>query len=332
MKLTKVLITGAGGFLGSYIAKELARKGGYELFSFSRSSHPSLNQLGVTQRHGDLANYQEVILALEGMDAVIHTASMVAMWGRYADFYRTNVTGTENILKAMKELGIKKLIYTSTPSVAFERDSLCGVDESTPAPTHYLSHYAQTKAMAERLVLLANGPEFSSVALRPHLIFGPGDLNLVPRVIAAQQKGRLRIVGDGENLVDVTYVENAALAHIMALEKLSPSHPIAGKAYFLGQGPIKLWDFTNSILVKAGLSPVTKKISIQSAYRVGFLFESLFKFFRIYKGQPPMTRFVALQLGKSHYFSHHNLEQDLGFRALISIEEGIERVFQKTAP
>lgn len=327
MKLTKVLITGAGGFLGSYIAKELARKGGYELYSFSRSTHPALNQLKVTQRYGDLANYQEVKLALEGMDAVIHTASMVAMWGRYVDFYRTNVTGTENILKAMKELGIKKLIYTSTPSVAFEHDSLCGVDESTPAPVNYLSYYAQTKAMAERLVLLANCPEFSSVALRPHLIFGPGDLNLVPRVIEAQQKGRLKIVGDGENLVDVTYVENAAIAHIMALEKLTPSHPIAGKAYFLGQGPIKLWDFTNTILKKAGLPPVTKKISIHSAYRVGFLLECLFKLFRIYKVQPPMTRFVALQLGKSHYFSHHNLEQDLGFRPLISIDEGIERLF-----
>lgn len=327
MKLTKVLITGAGGFLGSYIAKELIKTGGYELYSFSRSAHPLLHKLGVRERHGDLANYDDVKKALNGMDAVIHSASMVAMWGKYADFYQTNVIGTENILKAMQELGIKKLVYTSTPSVAFERNSLCGVDESTPYPEHYLGHYAKTKSIAERMVLAANGGELSSVALRPHLIFGPGDLNLVPRVIEAQKKGRLKIVGDGENLVDVTYVENAALAHVMALEKLDKNHPIAGKAYFLGQGPIKLWDFTNTILKKAGLPPVTKKISLQRAYRIGFLIECIFRVFRIYKREPPMTRFVALQLGKSHYFSHHNLERDLGYRPLISIDEGIEKLF-----
>lgn len=323
MKLTKVLITGAGGFLGSYIASELKKNSGYEVFSFSRSSHPALSTMGVTERLGNLANYQDVLLALRDIDAVIHTASMVGMWGRYEDYYQTNVVGTENIIQAMRELGIKKLVYTSTPSVAFGSESLCGVDESTPYPKKYLTHYAQTKSIAEQKVLSANGSELSTVALRPHLIFGPGDKNLIPRVIEAQKKGRLKIIGDGENLVDVTYVENAALAHVMALEKLSPEHSIAGKAYFLGQGPIKLWDFTNSILIHAKLSPVTKKISITAAYRIGFIIECFLKLFRIYNVHPPMTRFVALQLGKSHYFSHHNLERDLGFKPKFTIEEGL---------
>ncbi|MGZ3788554.1 MAG: NAD-dependent epimerase/dehydratase family protein [Bacteriovorax sp.] len=329
MKKTKVLITGAGGFLGSFIVKELAKNEAFELHSFSRSKYPRLADLKVTEHIGDLKNYEDVKKAMVGIDAVIHTASMVGMWGRYRDFYETNVLGTENILRAMKEFKVSKLVYTSTPSVAFDCENLCGVDESTPYPKTYLTHYAATKAIAERMVLAANTDELSTVALRPHLIFGPGDLNLVPRVIEAQKKGRLKIVGDGENLVDVTYVENAAIAHIMALEKLNPDHPIAGRAYFLGQGPIKLWEFTNEILKRAGLPPVTKKISLKSAYRMGFLIEYFLNIFRIYKIHPPMTRFVALQLGKSHYFSHENLARDLGFIPAISIHEGIERLFTR---
>lgn len=324
MKKTKVLITGGGGFLGSYIVKLLAKDDLYEVHSFSRSKYKFLNELNVTQHLGDLKNEDDVFRALFEIDAVIHTASMVGMWGRYEDFYSTNVIGTENILKAVKKHNVKKLIYTSTPSVAFDRDSLCGVDESTPYPNSYLTHYAKTKSIAEKMVLNANSEQVSTVALRPHLIFGPGDLNLIPRVIEAQKKGRLKIIGDGNNLVDVTYVENAAIAHIMALEKLNPTHKIAGKAYFLGQGPVKLWDFTNEILIRSGLPKVEKKISIKMAYTIGCLIECFLKIFRIYNVQPPMTRFVALQLGKSHYFSHKNLKNDLGFSPRISIEEGID--------
>jgi nucleoside-diphosphate-sugar epimerase len=245
-----------------------------------------------------------------------------------ADFYSTNVIGSENVLKAMKLHGISKLVYTSTPSVAFGENSLEGVDESTPYPKDYLSHYAKTKSLAEQLILAANTKELSTMALRPHLIFGPGDLNIVPRVIKAQRLGRLKIVGDGDNLVDVTYVENAALAHVMALEKLEPHAAIAGKAYFLGQGPIKLWDFTNDILKRSGLHPVTKKIPLKRAYAIGYFIECFLKIFHLFHVHPPMTRFIALQLGKSHYFNHHNLESDLGFKPEISIEEGLDRLFK----
>jgi nucleoside-diphosphate-sugar epimerase len=326
MKSTKVLVTGAGGFLGGYIARDLKALG-YEVYSFSRSTYPALEKMGVVQRQGDLSKYADVEAALEGMDAVIHTASQVGMWGRYEDFYKTNVVGTENIIKACHKWHIPKMVYTSTPSVAFGEESLCNANESVDYPDRYLSMYAETKAIAEKLVMLANGGSLSTVAIRPHLIFGPGDMNLVPRVLDAAKKGKLKIIGDGENLVDVTYVENASMVHTMALEKLSPESPIAGKAYFLGQGPIKLWDFTNELLKRSGEKPITKKISFKLAYFIGFMIEMILKLIRKFDVHPPMTRFVALQLGKSHYYDHANIERDLGYKAKFSIEEGLDRLF-----
>ena len=328
MKSTKVLVTGAGGFLGGYIARDLI-SAGYEVYSFSRNHYDSLVKLGVTQRLGDLSNYNDVEAALLGMDAVIHTASQVGMWGRYEDFYKTNVTGTENVIRACHKHHISKLVYTSTPSVAFGEKSLCNVDESIGYPVRYLSMYAETKAIAEKMVLMANTGPLSTVAIRPHLIFGPGDLNLVPRVVEAAIAGRLKIIGNGENLVDVTYVENASMAHVMALEQLNAFAAIAGKAYFLGQGPIKLWDFTNELLKRSGVSPVKKKISFRAAYFIGFIIEKFLRLIGKYDVHPPMTRFVALQLGKSHYYSHAAIEKDLGFRPKYSIEEGINLLFSK---
>jgi nucleoside-diphosphate-sugar epimerase len=328
MKTTKVLITGAGGFLGTYIARDLKALG-YEVHSFSRKSYSHLDDLGVIQFQGDLANYNDIESALQGMDAVIHTASMVGMWGRYSDFYRSNVVGTENIISACQKLGVSKCVYTSTPSVAFGKDPLYGVDESVGYPKKYFSIYAETKAIAEQKILAANSPTFSTMALRPHLIFGPGDQNLIPRVVEAAKKGKIKIVGTGKNLVDVTYVENASLAHTMALEKLSPDAAIAGNAYFLGQGPIRLWVFINEILKRSKVKPIKQKVSLRTAYTIGFFVEMFLKIFRIHDIHPPMTRFVAMQLGMSHYFGHKNLEKDLGFTPKYSIEEGLNRLFKK---
>ena len=329
MKLTKVLVTGAGGFLGSYIARDLITAG-YEVYSFSRGRYDSLEKMGVTQRFGNLSNYDDVEVALLGMDAVIHTASLVGMWGLYEDFYKTNVTGTENVIRACHHHHTSRLVYTSTPSVAFGDKNLCNVDESIGYPEKYLSMYAETKAIAEKMVLMANGGTLSTVAIRPHLIFGPGDLNLVPRVVEAAKAGRLKIIGTGENLVDVTYVENASMAHVMALEQLNSFAAIAGKAYFLGQGPIKLWDFTNELLKRSGVNPITKKISFKAAYIIGFIIESFLKMISKYDVHPPMTRFVALQLGKSHYYNHAGIEKDLGFVPKYSIEEGLDKLFLKS--
>lgn len=329
MSSIKVLITGAGGFLGWYISRDLLKKG-YEVHSFSRNHYASLEKLGVKQHLGDLRNFNEVLIALSGIDAVIHTASLVGMWGEYKDFYDINVRGTQNVIEACLNQNISKLVYTSTPSVVYGTQELRGVDESQPYPEKYVSYYAETKSIAEKLVLKANGENLATTALRPHLIFGHGDLNLIPKVIEAHRKGKLKIIGDGNNLVDVTYVENASHAHLLALEKLNFQSINSGKAYFVGQGPIKLWDFTNKILTKSQLPPLKNKISLKKAYLIGSLIELFLKITKIKIATPPMTRFMALQLGTSHYFNHANLENDLNYVPLYTIEEGLEILFNKT--
>lgn len=331
MTKTKVLITGGGGFLGLYIARDLMAEGDYEVYSFSRSTYKELETLGVRQLQGDLKNSADVFHALKGMDAVIHTAGKVGMGGNYQDFFETNVLGTRNIIEGCKKNNIAKCVYTSTPSVAFGDHDLKGVDETTPYPKKYLSSYAATKSQAEQEILKANNQTFSTVAIRPHLIFGPGDKNLVPRVVEAAKKGRIKIIGDGENLVDVSYVENVSLAHLKALKLLSPQSPIAGKAYFFGQGPIKLWNFTNELLKRSGIEPLTKKIPLKTAYFVGAVIEGFAKLLALFGvtiENPPMTRFVALQLGCSHYFKHDRIEHDFDLHSQISIEEGLNRLFK----
>jgi nucleoside-diphosphate-sugar epimerase len=322
-KKEKILITGGGGFLGFYIVK-LLLKNNYSVVSFSRSKYNYLEELNVPQICGDLTQRDDIKNALEGIDAVIHTASKVGMHGRYEDFYQSNYVGTKNLVDAMKLLKINKLVYTSTPSVVFGKNDLINADETTPYPDSYLTYYAETKMLAERYVLNNVDQSFMAVSLRPHLIFGPGDQNLVPRVLEAKKKNKLKIIGNGDNLVDVIYVENAALAHLLALKNLNPL--ISGNSYFIGQGPINLWTFTNKILEHYKLEKIEKKIPLWLAYSIGSIIEITLKIFQLHQIHPPMSRFIALQLGKSHYFKHDKALRDLGNFIEFSIPEGIQKL------
>lgn len=326
----RILVTGGGGFLGTFIIKELLKNPSYLVTNFSRHSYAHLEDLGVPTIKGDLRNASDVDYALaQGFDAVFHVAALAGVWGRYDDYFEINFSGTKNILEASKLHGVKKFIYTSTPSVVFNKDDLLGVDENQPYATSFLNAYSETKTLAERLVLDMNdSSSFLTCAIRPHLIWGPGDPHLFPRVIQKGKQGKLRIVGDGENLVDIVFVENAALAHIQAFEHLSPGSAVCGEAYFIGQErPVKLWDFINQVLGQLKIEPVIKTISVSSAYRLGWILEKIFSFLGIKKPEPPMTRFVALNLGKSHYFSHEKARKHFGYVPRVSIEEGLKRTF-----
>jgi nucleoside-diphosphate-sugar epimerase len=265
--------------------------------------------------------------ASAGHDAFFHTASKVAMWGKVEDFDETNFLGTKNALNACKENSIKHFIYTSTPSVVFSDHSLSGVDESTPYPEKSYSRYGASKAKAEKWVIEQDGTAIKTVALRPHLIFGPRDKNLIPRLVQAAKKKKLKIIGEGSNKVDVLYVENAADAHIKAWHALQKRPElVGGQAYFIGQGPVVLWDFINDILAKNDLPPVQRKISFEKAFKIGAIIEKGAELFRVYNWHPPMTRFVALQLSKDHYFDHKKATDDLGWTPKVSLKEALSRL------
>ena len=321
----KVLVTGGGGFLGGAVVRRL-RGRGWSVRSFTRTAYPWLDELGVEQVLGDLADPDAVARAVAGTDVVVHIAAKAGVWGRPADFHATNVAGTANVLDACRAAGVRRLVYTSTPSVVHGGDDLEGADESVPYPTHYDAPYPATKAEAERAVLAANGPDLATVALRPHLIWGPGDPHLIPRVLARARAGKLRRIGTRPVKVDVTYVDNAADAHVLAAEKLDVGAPPAGKAYFISNGePVELWEFLNRILAAAGLPPVTRSVSAWKARLAGRVLETAYRWLRL-PGEPPMTRFLASQLSTSHWYDISAARRDLGYEPAVSVEEGLRRL------
>jgi nucleoside-diphosphate-sugar epimerase len=317
------LVTGGGGFLGGAIVRHLISRG-EKVRSFSRKRYSELEALGVRQFQGDLFDGDAVASACQDVDTVYHVAGKPGVWGSYQSFYRPNVIGTENIIAACLACGVQRLIYTSSPSVVFDGADMAGIDESAPYPATFPAPYPQTKAIAEKKVLEAVHQGLPTIALRPHLIWGPGDNHLVPRVIARAH--RLRQVGDGSNMVDTIYVDNAAWAHVLA-EKALRLHPeLSGRVYFISQDePIALWEMINHILAAGGKPPVTRSISPLAALLAGTLLEFLYKLFRV-KREPPMTRFVAKELAASHWFNIQAAKTDLGYHPIVSTQEGLKRL------
>lgn len=319
----QVLVTGGGGFLGKAIVTMLCRQGA-RVCSFSRNEYPDLTQYGVIQFLGDLADEQAVTDAAKGCDIIFHVAAKAGIWGKYKEFYEANVSGTANVLAACRKHSIKKLVYTSSPSVVFDGKDVENGDETLPYPADYNAAYPRTKAMAEKLVLAANNTELATVSLRPHLIWGPGDNHLVPRIIDKARSNRLRRLGRKTCLVDTVYVDNAAQAHLLAAQKLEPGSSVAGKSYFITNNePLPLWEMVNAILAAAKLPPVTKSVSPKLAYAIGAVCEACWAALKL-NGEPPMTRFVAKELSTSHWFDISAAQRDFGYKPQISIKEGLQ--------
>lgn len=321
----KALVTGGGGFLGKAIVRLLLADG-FEVCSFSRAEHPGLDALGVEHRRGELADGNAVVAAAAGCDIVFHVAAKAGVWGPYREFYRANVLGTDNVIQACRAHGIRRLIYTSSPSVVFDGSDMEGVDESVPYPRHYHAFYPQTKAAAEQLVLQANSATLATVALRPHLIWGPGDNHLVPRILERGRKGALRRIGSRQCLVDTTYIDNAASAHLQAAAQLDIGSVVAGRAYFVAQGePLPLWEVVDRILDAGGIAPVARTISPGLAYALGWGLEKAYGVLHL-RGEPRMTRFVARELSTSHWFDLTAAQRDFGYEPEVTFDEGIGRL------
>lgn len=321
----KALVTGGGGFLGGAIVRQLVARGD-SVRSLARGDYPALRTLGVETIRGDVADIGSVTKAVEGCDVVFHAAAKTGVWGPYREYHAANVVGTRNVVAACRAAGVGRLVYTSSPSVVFNGRDMEGVDESVPYATHFETAYPATKAEAERLVLSANGPDLAVTALRPHLIWGPGDTSLVPRIIARAKAGRLRKIGRAPTLVDSTYIDDAATAHLLAADRLSPGAAVAGRAYFISQGePMPVWDLINRILAAAHLPPVTRAVPYPVAYRLAGPTEFVYRVLRI-ATEPPMTRFVVRELATSHWFDLSAARRDLGYSPQVTIEEGLGRL------
>jgi nucleoside-diphosphate-sugar epimerase len=237
-----------------------------------------------------------------------------------------NVTGTGNVLAACRGQGVRVLVQTSTPSVVFAGRDIEGGDETLPYSTTPLCHYAATKIIAEQQVLAANSEELRTTALRPHLVWGPGDTQIIPRLLARGRQGRLRIVGSGNNRVDISYIDNVADAHLLAAENLAGPGTAAGQAFFISQGePVVLWQWINDLFARAGAQPVRRRIPLARALRAGRILELVYSLLRL-RREPPMTAFLAEQLALSHWFSIAKAERILGYRPRVSSRNGLDRL------
>ena len=328
----KALVTGGGGFLGKAIVKMLIERGD-DVVVLGRSDYPDVKALGATTIKGDVADAGIVKEAADGKDVVFHVAAKAGVWGDPADYDAANIQGTQNVIDACVSRGVSRLVHTSSPSVTFSGGDAVNADESLPYPARHLYHYGRTKAEAEKRVLSANAAAHKkaptvllTTALRPHIIYGPGDPHILPRMVARHRQGRLRVVGNGANKIDVTYVDNAAHAHLLAADALAVDQPKnAGKPYFISDGhPVVPWEWLNRIFAGVGLAPLSKKIPYPVAVGVGALLEGAWSLLSL-KGEPPMTRFVAAQLGTSHHYDLGNARRDLGYEPLVDPETALSK-------
>ena len=331
-----VFITGASGFIGGRIAERLLAEG-RKVRVLARRPLPELEMLGAEVVQGDLDDIAALERGCIGAGTVFHVAGRVGVWGPDEDFFRVNVEGTRHVIAACRAAGVPRLVYTSSPSVVYNGSDLAGINESAPLCTAAPCAYPTSKAAAERLVREAHSTELATVALRPHLVWGPGDKNVVPRVLALTRKGRLKIIGAGRNKVDVTHITNVVDAHLLAERALcraaartntglaaasnGANHP-GGKAYFITNGePVVLWDWINELLRGLDLPVITKHVSLPVAYAVGGVLELLWGLLPL-KGEPPMTRFVAKEMATDHWFDISAARRDLGYTPQVSMATG----------
>lgn len=323
----KAFITGGGGFIGSALAFELVKKG-FRVTSFSRNDYPNLRKIGVDIKRGDISDTYSVLKACEDMDIIFHVAAKAGIAGYYGDYYKTNVTGTGNIINACKINKIKYLIYTSSASVVFNGSNIEGSDESLPYPSRTLSFYTATKALAEQMVLQTNSSNLRTLALRPHLVYGPGDNHLFPEIILRYKAGMLRRIGNGKNLIDVSYIENVTAAHINAAQAIICKPEVTGKAYFITNGePVPLWDFLNMMLCISGYEPIRKSIPAWTAFIFSGLAEALNMIF-LRSREPILPRFLVSELTRSHWFDIGRARRLLNYNPEISNIEGLKKMME----
>ncbi len=326
----KALVTGGGGFVGRRVV-ELLRERGDEVTFLARGSYPEVEASGATGLQVDLRDADALAEAVRGHDVIFHVASMTGFWERPGTgLYRAvNVEGTRNLLTAAEAAGVPRLVYTSTPSVVgYEGDVENGGQELPYAETHE-SEYPRTKAEAEQFVLAANGPKLATVALRPHLVFGPRDNHLLPRLVDRARAGKLPVVGDGASRMDLTYIDNVAWAHLDAADALVDCEAqCAGRPYFISNDePVVFYDWFGGVCEALDVPRPSKTLSLGLVRTLGSVLEWTWNTFPM-KGEPRITPFIASGLARHHWYDMEPAKRDLGFRVRVTMEDATAGTIQ----
>ena len=319
---SKTLVTGGGGFLGRGIVKACIERGD-EVVTLQRGDYPELEKMGASVVRGSVDDEEAVARAMEGVERVFHVAAKVGASSDREAFYSANVTGTERIIAACKEAGAD-LIFTSSPSVVFSHGDLEGVDESHPYPEHYEALYPETKALAEQRVRAAHKDGVKSVSLRPHIIWGPGDTSLLPRLLARADRLRKIVTKGPPKRMDVTYIDDAVRAHLVAADRLREApEVVSGKVYFISGETVEIWPFIDEVLVAAGKAPVKRSAPRGAAMAAGWVFETAHKLSGK-AGEPQMSRWIVRELTTSHWFDTTAAKEDLGFVPEVDRKDGLK--------
>ena len=317
----KILVTGGGGFVGKALALAL-KKDGHSVISLSRGFYPDLKEAEIDQMQVDLLDREALFTSFKGVELVFHVAAKAGFWGPYSEYYGINVLGSLNVIDACLHNGVGHLVFTSSASVVFDGDDITGGNEELKYPKHGLSHYTETKAFAEKAILMANSDKLKTMSIRPHLVWGPGDHHILPRIIEQAKSGQLKIIGKGKNVVDTTYIDNCTEAHLCALRAIKESEAW-GKAYFISDdSPVKLWEMLNKLLVASGCEKVEKRISTTAAIAAANV---LLRTHNISsrKVPPRITPFLIHELSASHWFDISAAKEFLGYKPVVTIEEGL---------
>ena len=313
----RILVTGATGFVGRHLVRALLRRD-HVVRAFGRDpvAGRELEVEGAEVTRGDLRDRAAVFAACDGMEAVYHVGALSAPWGRRADFHAINVAGTGHVLAGCRTHGVRRLIHVSSPSVVFSGRDVIQSTEAAPYARRFLCDYSWSKKLAEDLV---NSSGVPAVILRPKAVFGPGDTSLLPRLTSRARAGKLPQIGSGENVIDLTYVDNVVAAMLLALTE----EAALGHTYTITNGEsVRLWDTIRLVLRRLGLNTNLRRIP----YRLAYIFAAGLEWkARLFGGEPTLTRYLAAILGRSQTYDITAARRDLGYRPVVSVAEGLER-------